>query len=59
MYQIQTVDRRRLINGIEIISYLGAADCRVVKPSNEVMFQGTRAECQEYCRTHALLVVPV
>ncbi len=57
MYQVQTVDGVRLINGIEIVVDCGRA--RVTKPDGTRLFRGTHIECEEYCRTHVLLVRPI
>lgn len=57
MYQIKTVDGRRLINGHEI-QVIGRGEnglCRIVDGNGVVKHTATHAECERWLRERAML----
>ena len=58
MYQIKTVDGKRIINSCEIVAVGKGANglCRVQDGDSRVLRTGTLAECEQYLRERSMLV---
>lgn len=55
MYQLNSVDGRRIINGYQIVVLKGHDIARIDDRNNREVFRGTCEACEQFIRDRAML----